>query len=61
MTSQRSAGRPNLYRPGFNFDLESPHILPGLIRKLHEINAARVPEAIVFRVFRWRAKMAGVC
>ena len=26
----------NLFRPGDNFDLESSHVLPALMRKLHE-------------------------
>jgi GDP-L-fucose synthase len=26
----------NLYGPGDNFDLESSHVLPALIRKFHE-------------------------
>jgi GDP-L-fucose synthase len=31
----------NLYGPGDNFDLESSHVLPALIRKFHEAHLAR--------------------
>ena len=31
----------NLYGPGDNFDLETSHVLPALIRKFHEAKAAR--------------------
>jgi GDP-L-fucose synthase len=31
----------NLYGPGDNFDLESSHVLPALIRKFHEAKQAR--------------------
>jgi len=31
----------NLYGPGDNFDLESSHVLPALIRKFHEAKLAR--------------------
>jgi len=29
----------NLYGPGDNFDLETSHVLPALIRKMHEAKA----------------------
>ena len=32
----------NLYGPGDNFDLESSHVLPAMIRKFHEAKAASV-------------------
>jgi len=35
-----SAMPTNLYGPGDNFDLESAHVLPALIRKFHEAKAA---------------------
>jgi GDP-L-fucose synthase len=34
----------NLYGPGDNFDLESSHVLPAMIRKFHEAKAAGRPE-----------------
>jgi len=34
----------NLYGPNDNFDLNSSHVLPALIRKFHEAKAARVPQ-----------------
>jgi len=33
----------NLYGPGDNFDLESSHVLPAVIRKLHEGKVAKKP------------------
>ena len=33
----------NLYGPGDNFDLETSHVLPALIRKFHEAKAAGHP------------------
>ena len=33
----------NLYGPGDNFDLESSHVLPALLRKVHEAKRAGAP------------------
>ena len=38
----------NLYGPGDNFDLNSSHVLPALIRKAHEAKAANAPEMVVW-------------
>lgn len=38
----------NLYGPGDNFDLESSHVLPALIRKFHEAKMAGAPEVVVW-------------
>ena len=38
----------NLYGPGDNFDLESSHVLPALIRKFHEAKASGSPEVVVW-------------
>lgn len=38
----------NLYGPGDNFDLESSHVLPALIRKAHEARMGHAPEMIVW-------------
>jgi len=34
----------NLYGPGDNFDLESSHVLPAMIRKFYEATACNAPE-----------------
>lgn len=39
-----SAMPTNLYGPGDNFDLETSHVLPALIRRFHEAARDRVPE-----------------
>jgi GDP-L-fucose synthase len=38
----------NLYGPGDNFDLQSSHVLPALLRKFHEAAAAGTPEVMVW-------------
>lgn len=38
----------NLYGPGDNFDPESSHVLPALIRRFHEAKANRQSEVIVW-------------
>jgi GDP-L-fucose synthase len=38
----------NLYGPGDNFDLESSHVLPALIRKAHEARLEGCPELVVW-------------
>jgi len=38
----------NLYGPNDNFDLQSPHVLPALIRKFHEANATGAEEVSVW-------------
>jgi len=38
----------NLYGPGDNFDLQTSHVLPALIRKFHEAQAAQAPEVMVW-------------
>ncbi len=38
----------NLYGPGDNFDLQSSHVLPALIRKAHEARVERAPEMVVW-------------
>ena len=34
----------NLYGPGDNFDLESSHVVPALMRKFHEAAASSAPQ-----------------
>ena len=38
----------NLYGPGDNFDLQTSHVLPALIRKLHEAKISGAPEAVIW-------------
>ena len=38
----------NLYGPGDNFDLETSHVLPALIRKFHDAKVANAPEVTVW-------------
>jgi GDP-L-fucose synthase len=38
----------NLYGPGDNYDLNNSHVLPALIRKMHEAKAANAQEAVLW-------------
>ncbi len=38
----------NLYGPGDNYDLESAHVLPALIRKAHEAKRAGAAELVIW-------------
>jgi len=38
----------NLYGPGDNFDLQTSHVLPALLRKFHEAKQAGAPEVVVW-------------
>jgi GDP-L-fucose synthase len=38
----------NLYGPGDNFDLESSHVLPALIRKFHDAKTTGAPEVVIW-------------
>ena len=38
----------NLYGPGDHFDLATSHVLPALLRKVHEAKAAGAPEVVVW-------------
>lgn len=38
----------NLYGPGDNFDLESSHVLPAMIRRFHEAKMSDSPEVILW-------------
>lgn len=38
----------NLYGPGDNFDLETSHVLPALIRKFYEAKVNKIPEVVVW-------------
>lgn len=43
-----SAMPTNLYGPGDNFDLQTSHVLPALIRKFHEAKARGTPSVVVW-------------
>lgn len=43
-----SAMPTNLYGPNDNFDLESAHVLPALLRKLHEAKLSGAPQVVVW-------------
>lgn len=43
-----SAMPTNLYGPGDNFDLQSGHVLPALIRKAHEAKCAGAPSITIW-------------
>src|SRR6266436_3565831 len=43
-----SAMPTNLYGPFDNFDLESSHVLPALIRKFHDAKVAGVEEVVIW-------------
>ena len=43
-----SAMPTNLYGPGDNFDLQSSHVLPALMRKVHEAKQAGVGEVTIW-------------
>ena len=38
----------NLYGPGDNFDLETSHVLPALLRKFHEAKESAAPKVVVW-------------
>ena len=38
----------NLYGPGDNFDLEDGHVVPALMRRLHEAKLVAAPEVVVW-------------
>jgi GDP-L-fucose synthase len=57
----------NLYGPGDNFDLNNSHVLPALLRKVHEAKVAGAKEVIVWgtgtplREFLHVDDLAGAC
>jgi GDP-L-fucose synthase len=57
----------NLYGPGDNYDLQSSHVLPALIRKMHEAKARGDAEVVVWgtgtprREFLYSDDMAHAC
>jgi len=57
----------NLYGPGDNFDLQTSHVLPALIRKFHDATVSISPEVIcrgdgsALREFLYVDDMAQAC
>jgi GDP-L-fucose synthase len=57
----------NLYGPGDNYDLETSHVLPALIRKIHEAKVRNDKEVVVWgtgkprREFLYSDDMADAC
>lgn len=47
-TDFRSVMPTNLYGPGDNFDLETSHVLPALLRRFHEAARNGSPEVVVW-------------
>jgi GDP-L-fucose synthase len=43
-----SAMPTNLYGPNDNFDLATSHVLPALLRKMHEAKVARAPSVVLW-------------
>jgi GDP-L-fucose synthase len=50
----------NLYGPGDNFDLNSSHVLPALLRKFHEAKKAGATEVVVWGTGRPRREFLHV-
>lgn len=62
------SGMPtNLYGPNDNYDLETSHVLPALIRKFHEAKTSRQPSVTIwgtgksFREFLYVDDLADAC
>jgi GDP-L-fucose synthase len=57
----------NLYGPGDNYDLETSHVLPALIRKMHEAKIDGRREVVIWgtgtpkREFLYSEDLAGAC
>ena len=57
----------NLYGPGDNYDLEKSHVLPALIRKMHEAKINNEKQAVIWgtgkpkREFLYNQDMAEAC
>jgi GDP-L-fucose synthase len=57
----------NLYGPGDNYDLDTSHVIPALIRKFHEAKQANATEVVVWgsgtprREFLYSDDMADAC
>jgi len=66
-TSFLAAMPTNLYGPGDSYDLNNSHVLPALIRKMHEAKSGGMEEAVIWgtgaplREFLYSEDMAEAC
>jgi GDP-L-fucose synthase len=66
-TNFMSAMPTNLYGPGDNYDLNNSHVLPALIRKMHEAKVQNAKEVVVWgtgsprREFLYSDDLADAC
>jgi GDP-L-fucose synthase len=66
-TNYISAMPTNLYGPGDNYDLNNSHVIPALIRKMHEAKARGDAEAVIWgtgtprREFLYSDDLANAC
>jgi GDP-L-fucose synthase len=66
-TKYMAAMPTNLYGPNDNYDLNNSHVLPALIRKMHEAKQANAKEVVVWgtgtpkREFLYSEDMADAC
>ncbi|MDH5259443.1 MAG: NAD-dependent epimerase/dehydratase family protein, partial [Gammaproteobacteria bacterium] len=66
-TQYMAAMPTNLYGPGDNYDLEKSHVLPALIRKMHEAKNSNASEVVIWgtgtpkREFLYNEDMAKAC
>lgn len=66
-TNYISAMPTNLFGPGDNYDLQNSHVLPALIRKMHEAKISGVNEVVVWgtgtqrREFLYSDDLADAC
>lgn len=66
-TQYLAAMPTNLYGPGDNYDLEKSHVLPALIRKMHEAKNNNATEVVIWgtgkpkREFLYNEDMAKAC
>ncbi len=66
-TRYMAAMPTNLYGPGDNYDLNNSHVLPALIRKMHEAKLSEAAEVVVWgtgtprREFLYSDDMADAC
>ena len=66
-TDYRSIMPTNLYGPGDNYHAENSHVLPALIRRLHQASVTDAPEVVIWgsgiplREFLYVDDMASAC
>jgi len=66
-TDYRSVMPTNLYGPGDNYHSENSHVIPGLLRRIHEAKQSAAPEVLIWgtgapmREFLYVDDMAEAC